>query len=38
MDVSALYLSDPEVWCRIGFPGPSIDSGGHPDFDQKPEE
>jgi hypothetical protein len=38
MDVSALYLSDPEVWRRIGFPGPSIDSGGHPDFDQKPEE
>ena len=34
MDVSALYLSDPNVWQRIGFPGPSIASGGHPDFDQ----
>jgi hypothetical protein len=34
MDVSALYLSDPEVWQRIGFPGPSTDRGGYPDFDQ----
>lgn len=34
MDVSSLYLSDPNVWARIGFPGPSTDSGGHPDFDQ----
>jgi hypothetical protein len=34
MDVSALYLSDPEVWRRIGFPGPSVESGGYPDFDQ----
>jgi hypothetical protein len=34
MDVSALYLSDPSVWRRIGFPGPSIASGGYPDFDQ----
>jgi hypothetical protein len=34
MDVSALYLSDPGVWTRIGFPGPSIASGGYPDFDQ----
>jgi acyl-CoA reductase-like NAD-dependent aldehyde dehydrogenase len=33
MDVSALYLSDPNVWQRIGFPGPSIASGGYPDFD-----
>ena len=33
-DVSALYLSDPAVWRRIGFPGPSIDSGGYQDFDQ----
>jgi len=32
MDVSALYLSDPGVWQRIGFPGPSIASGGYPDF------
>jgi hypothetical protein len=34
MDVSALYLSDPAVWQRIGFPGPSIASGGYADFDQ----
>ena len=33
-DVAAMYLSDAEVWRRIGFPGPSIDTGGHPDFDQ----
>ncbi len=38
MDVTALYLSDPEVWRHIGFPGPSIETGGHPDFDQQPEE
>ena len=35
MDVSALYLSDPAVWQRIGFPGPSTESGGYPDFDQR---
>jgi hypothetical protein len=34
MDVSALYLSDPSVWQRIGFPGPSTATGGYPDFDQ----
>jgi hypothetical protein len=34
MDVSALYLSDPGVWLRIGFPGPSTKSGGYPDYDQ----
>jgi hypothetical protein len=34
MDVCALYLSNPSVWQRIGFPGPSADSGGHPDFEQ----
>ena len=34
MDVSALYLSDPCVWQRIGFPGPSAASGGYPDFDR----
>jgi hypothetical protein len=32
MDVSALYLSDPDVWRRIGFPGPSTATGGYPDF------
>ncbi|HUR44709.1 MAG TPA: aldehyde dehydrogenase family protein, partial [Candidatus Saccharimonadales bacterium] len=37
MDVSALYLSDPAVWQRIGFPGPSAVSGGYPDFDQPQE-
>jgi hypothetical protein len=35
LDVSALYLSDPGVWQRIGFPGPSTASGGYPDFDQR---
>jgi Gluconate 2-dehydrogenase subunit 3 len=35
MDISALYLSDPAVWQRIGFPGPSIASGGYFDFDQR---
>jgi len=34
MDVSALYLSDEGVWGRIGFPGPSSESGGYPDFDK----
>jgi hypothetical protein len=35
MDVSALYLSDPGVWQRIGFPGPSVESGGYPDFAER---
>jgi hypothetical protein len=34
MDVSAMYLSDPDVWARIGFPGPSAEAGGYPDFDR----
>jgi Gluconate 2-dehydrogenase subunit 3 len=34
MDVAALYLADPDVWRRIGFPGPSIETGGYPDFDR----
>ncbi|PLT29402.1 gluconate 2-dehydrogenase subunit 3 family protein [Peribacillus deserti] len=34
MDVSALYLSDPNVLRRIGFPGASAERGGYPDFDQ----
>jgi hypothetical protein len=38
MDVSAVYLSDPAVWQRIGFPGPSTESGGYPDFDQPQTE
>ena len=33
-DVCAMYLSDAGVWHRIGFPGPSTDRGGYPDFDQ----
>lgn len=37
MDVAAIYLSDPGVWQRIGFPGPSIQTGGYPDFDQPQE-
>jgi Gluconate 2-dehydrogenase subunit 3 len=35
MDVSALYLSDPGVWGRIGFGGPSIRTGGYADFDRR---
>jgi hypothetical protein len=34
MDVAALYLSDPGVWRRIGFPGAAIETGGYPDFDR----
>jgi acyl-CoA reductase-like NAD-dependent aldehyde dehydrogenase len=34
LDVSAIYLSEPSVWQRIGFPGPSVMSGGYADFDQ----
>ncbi len=33
-EVCALYLSQPSVWKRIGFPGPSVEKGGYPDFDQ----
>ena len=33
-DVCVLYLSDAAVWQRIGFPGPSTNLGGYPDFDQ----
>jgi hypothetical protein len=32
-DVCSFYLSDAVVWQRIGFPGPSTDAGGYPDFD-----
>jgi hypothetical protein len=34
LDTTTLYLSDPAVWTRIGFAGPSIETGGHPDFDR----
>jgi Gluconate 2-dehydrogenase subunit 3 len=37
-DVCALYLSDPGVWARIGFPGPSTEQGGYPDFDRPQNE
>ena len=37
-DVCAMYLTDPGVWSRIGFPGPSTAQGGYPDFDQPQEE
>lgn len=33
-DTCASYLSDISVWERIGFPGPSSDTGGYPDFDR----
>ena len=33
-DTCAIYMSDPAVWRRIGFPGPSASSGGYPKFDQ----
>ena len=33
-DVCLIYLSDPGVWQRIGFPGESAEDGGYPDFDQ----
>ncbi len=33
-DVCVIYLSDPGVQQRIGFPGPSSNDGGYPDFDQ----
>jgi hypothetical protein len=38
LDVCALYLSDPGVWARIGFPGPSTAQGGYPDFDRPQRE
>jgi acyl-CoA reductase-like NAD-dependent aldehyde dehydrogenase len=38
MDANAAYLSDPGVWQRIGFPGPSTESGGYPDFDQPQQQ
>ena len=33
-DVCVFYLSDLGVQQRIGFPGPSTDDGGYPDFNQ----
>ena len=34
-DVCAIYLIDPAVWERIGFPGPSAARRGYPDFDRQ---
>jgi len=34
METCALYLSQTATWQRIGFPGPSIEQGGYPDFDR----
>ena len=36
-DVSFVYCTHPHTWQRIGFPGPSFDSGGYRDFDQPQE-
>ncbi|MCL4299725.1 MAG: gluconate 2-dehydrogenase subunit 3 family protein [Anaerolineae bacterium] len=33
-DVVFLYCTHPDTWQRIGFPGPSFEMGGYPDFDQ----
>lgn len=38
LDTCALYLLDPGVHARIGFPGPSTAQGGYADFDQPQEE
>lgn len=35
-DTCALYLADPAVLARIGFPGASAAGGGYPQFDQPP--
>lgn len=33
-DVCFVYMTDPDVCRRIGFPGPSTSAGGHPDYDR----
>jgi ribosome-associated toxin RatA of RatAB toxin-antitoxin module len=33
-DVVFLYCTHPDTWRRIGFPGPSFETGGHPDLAQ----
>jgi hypothetical protein len=35
-EACAIYLSQPAAWKRIGFPGPSIEQGGYPEFDKAP--
>jgi hypothetical protein len=37
-DVVFVYATDPEVWARIGFPGPSHPLGGYPDAERLPHE
>ena len=37
-DVVFVYATDPEVWGRIGFPGPSHHRGGYPDAERLPHE
>lgn len=32
-----VYASDPRVWQKIGFPGPSCLTGGYPDFASPPK-
>jgi ribosome-associated toxin RatA of RatAB toxin-antitoxin module len=36
-DVIFLYCTHPDTWRRIGFPGPSFDTGGYPDY-SKPQD
>jgi len=31
-DACFVYCTDEEVWERIGFPGPSFNNGGYPDY------
>jgi hypothetical protein len=33
-DVCFVYMTDPDVGRRLGFPGPSTSAGGYPDYDQ----
>jgi ribosome-associated toxin RatA of RatAB toxin-antitoxin module len=33
-DVLFLYSTHPDTWQRLGWPGPSFDTGGYKDFDQ----
>jgi aldehyde dehydrogenase (NAD+) len=37
-DVAAAYLNDAAITQAMGFPGPSVASGGYPDFDQPQRE
>jgi ribosome-associated toxin RatA of RatAB toxin-antitoxin module len=36
-DVVFLYCTHPDTWRRIGYPGPSFETGGYRDFDQRQE-